>query len=196
MPVCSARSTRAGCAARRPGCCAPGMLTSTAGFCNPRRERRQRPAAARRAAARTARRLSREARRTARLGVVLPRRRARVPLTLNNVNRNFRRFLWQARSRTAAADTGLVSTICATRWLWTTCDPGLRKARTSMRCCRSCKRTWALLDRRHRLLLAPDRGVLSGHQRPPAAGVRRHRPAGHRQSSSWRLTSRSACAAF
>ena len=39
-----------------------------------------------------------------------------VPLTLNNVNHNFRGFLWQARgSRTAAADTAPAFTICATR---------------------------------------------------------------------------------
>ena len=39
-----------------------------------------------------------------------------VPLTLQNVNRNFRRFLWRRASRTAAVGTALVFMICATPW--------------------------------------------------------------------------------
>ena len=96
---CSARSTPAACAARRPACCASPTSTSTPACCR----------SATRKAARTGRCPSpgRSANRLANYhaqvaghpqpaGVVLPRQRPGEPLTLGNVYHNFRRFLWQA----------------------------------------------------------------------------------------------------
>ena len=118
-----------------------------------------------------------------------------VPLTLGNVNRNFRRFLWQARIphggrghgprvhdlRHTMAVNNLRVLVCARR--------ERRRAAAG-----PANVPGALVDRRYRLLPAPDRGVLPGHHRPRAADARRHRPLRDGRASSWRLTSRSACA--
>ena len=119
-----------------------------------------------------------------------------VPLTLGNVNHNFRRFLWQARIphggrghgprvhdlRHTAAVNNLRVLVCARR--------ERRRAAAG-----PANVPGALLDRRYRLLPAPDRGVLPGHHRPRAADARRHRPtSSDGRASSWRLISRSACA--
>ena len=119
-----------------------------------------------------------------------------VPLTLNNVNRNFRRFCGRPGSRTAAAARPPRSRSASHGG----CEQPARLvcARRERRCATAgpANVPGALVDRRCRLLPAPDRGVLPGHHRPRASDARRHRPLGDKRASSWRLISRSACAAF
>ena len=106
-----------------------------------------------------------------------------VPLTLNNVNHNFRRFLWQARISHGGGGEQPAIVVRARR--------ERRRAAAG-----ATDVSGALVDRRCRLLPAPDGGVLSGHQQPGAAGVRRHRPRRDRRAGSWRLTSLFTCAAI
>ena len=95
---CSARSTPAACAAPRPGCCASATSTSTPGCCRsatPRAARTGRCPSPSRCATGSPTTTPTLAGQPA-LGLVLPRH-GRAPLTLGNVDKNFRRFLWQAR---------------------------------------------------------------------------------------------------
>ena len=120
-----------------------------------------------------------------------------VPLTLNNVNRNFRRFLWQARIPHGGRGHGpRVHDLRHTAAVNNLRSWFARRRERRRAAAGPANVPGALVDRRCRLLPAPDRGVLPGHHRPRAADARRHRPTsatgGH---GSWRLTSRSACAA-
>ena len=65
------------------------------------------------------------------------------PLTIGNIDKNFRRFLWQARIPPGAGAMAPASTICDIPWQSTGFGRGSLAARTSPRCCRSCRPTWA-----------------------------------------------------
>ena len=119
------------------------------------------------------------------------------PLTLGNIDKNFRRFLWQARishggpgprppcPRSPPYFRGQQSAV-----------RGSRGATTSARCCRSCRPTWAtrlIADTAYYLRLTAE--SYPGHHRPRRTCHRRRRPTRPHRSGSWPLISRSACAA-
>ncbi len=68
---------------------------------------------------------------------------AGCPLTIGNIDKNFRRSCGRPASPTAAGATALVSTTYDMPWQSTIFGRGSPVARTSPRCCRSCKPTWA-----------------------------------------------------
>ena len=126
-----------------------------------------------------------------------PAPRSDVPLTLNNVNRNFRRFLWQARIPHGGRGHG----------------PRVHDLRHTAAV--NNLRSWFAHGENVNALL-PVLQTYLGHSSigdtayylhltaesypditaRVQAGVRRHRPLRVRRGRSWRLTSRSACAAI
>jgi integrase len=107
-----------------------------------------------------------------------PGSRPGEPLTLVNVNHNFRRFLWQAGISHGGRGHGprvhdLRHTFRGQQPA-VLVRPGARRRRAAAG---AADLPGSLVDRRHRLLLAPDRRVLPGHHRSGAAGDRRRRAA-------------------
>ena len=145
-----------------------------------------------------ARRLPRQARRAARLGVVLPRRDARPAVDAGERLPQLPPVpVAGPHLRTAAADTAPVSMTCATRWRVNNLRSWFARGE-DVNALLPVLQTYlghsSIGDTAY--YLQPDRGVLPATS-PPASkpGVRRRRPARSPEGRSWRLTSRSACAA-
>jgi len=66
------------------------------------------------------------------------------PLTLGNVGHNFAGFCGRPASPTAGADTAPGCTSCAILSRSTICGSGSPRDKTSVRCCRCCRPTWAI----------------------------------------------------
>ena len=153
---------------------------------NPRRQGRQRPAGAgQRAAARQARGYrAHVAGRPA--GTGLPGAAGR-PLTIGNIDKNFRRFCGRPAFPTAAGATAPGPRSAAPMavnnlrsWFAGGEDAGA--------CCRSCRPTWDIPRSRHRLLPEADRRVLPAHHRglQHAVGdIVRPSPQGHAMATDF-----------